>query len=121
MKPMAIGAGADRHVDVVRVKSGGPAACGRVGRVGPQVAQMGEPGAVLAFEPVEVTVRQKGRHADLLGPIGLGRERPEDTFRYVVAETPEPFGPALVFAGEIEPDREARQHAFVAGKAWIIT
>ena len=120
MQPMTIAGRGDRHVDVVRIERDGPAACGGVGRMRPQVAQMGEPGTVLSFEPVQVTVREESGDADFLRSVGLGRQGLVGPRRHVVAEVAKPFGPSPVLAGEIEPDAEAWEHAFIAGKARVV-
>jgi len=74
MKPMAMRRWGDGHVDLIGVEGDCPAARGGVRRMRSQVAQVGEPRAVLSLEPVQVTGREESGHADVLRPSWLGRQ-----------------------------------------------
>ena len=107
----------DRHVDLVGVEGRRPAAGGRVGRVRPQVAQVGEPGTVLALRASQGSGRQEGRDADLVGSLGLGRERVAPSRRHVVAEVVQPLEPA----GVVRPSGRARQRSRAARlRSWKV-
>ncbi len=110
----------DRQVHLGRVVRASPAARRGVGGMGPQVGEVGEPGAVLALVPRHEAVRQVGRDPQVLVAVRFLREQGLAARPGVDALLGEPGDPGQVAVGQVGLGAEPREDALVGGEAVIV-
>ena len=107
---MDAGIGGKRFAHLVGPVPGRPVARRGIGRVGTEVAGMGEPGPVPTVDPGQQSVGEEGRGAVLGRALGLGPQGPHG-LQGPVAEGLQPAQPcghaAIQQEGGVEPGKDA--------------
>ena len=108
-----------RQIGVVIQGRKRPRRC--IGRVGPGLADMGEPGRLLLLHPAQEPLGEEGRHAVLGRPQGLGLQHDIPVGDDVVAQISKPVIPGLGIVWlQLEAHRKARQDALIGQQSGVV-
>ena len=110
----------DRIAHLVGVVGGGPRPGGRVGRMRPPVAGVGEPWPVLSAQPLEEAVGEEGRDAVLGRSLGLGGQGGVAVAELAVAELGQPVRARPPARRRARARRRGPAGALVVGEPRIV-